>query len=135
MTKYRVRVECLLDENGSPDPEKVAGYCIVDDDGAYLDSGGGLWISGSRSRAEQTALELNIEEATLNCDIRDEFMKYLNNPAAVHAMMLRGTIATPSWRAIVDLMGEVPNGEDAKLARIAELQFQLSELRTNGGAQ
>lgn len=58
-----------------------------------------------------------------------EFLSALKDPENVHVNMLRGVIAVPSWRSLVDLKGEVPNGEDAQLKRIAELQFELDELR------
>lgn len=50
----------------------------------------------------------------------------LKDPTTVHTAMIRGLIAKPSWRTMVDLHGEVPNGEDAQLMRIAELQEQLA---------
>lgn len=59
----------------------------------------------------------------------------LKDPTTVHVLMLRGTIATPSWRSIVDLRGEVPNGEERQLARIAELQEQIAALPTPGDAE
>lgn len=56
----------------------------------------------------------------------DEILAHLKDPANVHVMMLRGVIAVPSIRSMVDLRGEVLNGEDVQLARIAELQEQLA---------
>ena len=52
---------------------------------------------------------------------------FLKDQNTVHAMMLRGQIAVPSWRNMVALRGEVPNGEDVQLSRIAELQEQLAQ--------
>lgn len=54
------------------------------------------------------------------------WLERLKDPATVHALMLRGVIAVPSVRSMVDLRGEVPNGEDVQLLRIAELQEQLA---------
>lgn len=50
----------------------------------------------------------------------------LKDPEFVYVNMLRGLIARPTMRQLVALHGEVPNGEDAQLARIAELQAQLA---------
>lgn len=58
-----------------------------------------------------------------------EIAEFLKDSVNVHAMMLRGAIAIPSIRSMVDLRGEVPNGEDVQLARIAELQEQLAALK------
>jgi hypothetical protein len=58
---------------------------------------------------------------------REAVPEYLKDPENAHALMLRGAIAVPSIRSMVSLRGEVPNGEDAQLARIAELQEQLAE--------
>jgi len=52
--------------------------------------------------------------------------KALLDPTSVHVGMLRGLIAKPSWRHMVALHGEVPNGEDVQLMRIAELQEKLN---------
>lgn len=54
------------------------------------------------------------------------WLERLKDPATVHALMLRGVIAIPSIRSMVDLRGEVPNGEEVQLLRIAELQEQLA---------
>jgi hypothetical protein len=62
--------------------------------------------------------------------IRD-VMCGLKDPANVHAMMLRGLIAVPTIRSMVHLRGEVPNGEDVQLARIAELQEHAATIRAD----
>lgn len=54
---------------------------------------------------------------------------YLEDRETVHAMMMRGDIAVPSVRDMVHLRGEVFNTSDTRLARIAELQEQVAELR------
>lgn len=57
-----------------------------------------------------------------------DLAELLKDPVNVQVMMLRGAIAIPSIRSMVHLRGEVPNGEDIQLARIAELQEQLAAL-------
>lgn len=55
-----------------------------------------------------------------------EWLERLKDPETVHALMLRGVIAVPSIRSMVDLRGEVPNGDEVQLLRIAELQEQIA---------
>lgn len=77
----------------------------------------------SRSALDQAGLPIE----------RDSVLAGLKDPASVHALMLRGLIAWPSWRALVDLRGEVPNGEEAQLLRIAQLQEEVAVLKGENG--
>lgn len=67
------------------------------------------------------------ESAAIYECLVDGVRPLLADPAAVHVMMLRGSIARPTWRHMVDLLGEVPNGEDVQLSRIAQLQEELAQ--------
>lgn len=53
----------------------------------------------------------------------------ISDPAAVFVNMKRGTIAKPSLRSMIDLYGEVVNGEDAQLLEIARLRADRDRLQ------
>lgn len=62
-------------------------------------------------------------------DERDKLRAAISDPEAVHVNMKRGTIAKPSLRSMIDLYGEVVNGEDAQLLEIARLRAEVEALR------
>jgi hypothetical protein len=53
----------------------------------------------------------------------------ISTPEAVFINMKAGTIPKPSLRSMVDLYGEVINGEDAQLLEIARLRAEIEDLR------
>lgn len=59
MAKWHAQPEYLpLFTDQSP---RLAGFCVVDEDGRYYMPNGARWISLDRSAAEQMAAELNAE--------------------------------------------------------------------------
>jgi len=71
-----------------------------------------------------------LREAAAALSAQDDLLATLKDPTNVHVMMLRGIIARPSWRNMVDLLGEVPNREDVQLSRIAQLQEELEAAKS-----
>jgi len=53
----------------------------------------------------------------------------ISRPETVFIGMKRGTIAKPSLRSMIDLYGEVPNGEEQQLLEIAQLRAEVEALR------
>lgn len=56
---------------------------------------------------------------------RDQLRAALSDPEAVFVNMKRGTIAKPSLRSMIDLYGEVVNGDEAQLLEIAKLREEV----------
>lgn len=82
-------------------------------------------VMGPLTETEDVAIQGLLNCARVLHEEHTRMATALKDPATVHVAMIRGTIAKPSWRTMVDLHGEVPNGEDVQLMRIAELQEQL----------
>lgn len=89
----------------------------------------GLFEDGWNAREEQVSTLLN------SCDIlRSEELRVtaelakikaaLSNPESVFINMKTGAIAKPTLRSMVDLYGEVVNGDDAQLLEIARLRAE-----------
>lgn len=53
----------------------------------------------------------------------------ISRPETVFIGMKRGTIAKPSLRSMIDLYGDVPNGEEQQLLEIARLRAEVEALR------
>lgn len=60
---------------------------------------------------------------------RDQLRAVIGNPETVFLNMKRGTIAKPSLRCMIDLYGEVVNGDEAQLLEIAKLRAEVEALR------
>lgn len=87
-----------------------------------------------RAQNEQTAIALSdmlravtAERDQLRTQL-DRAQTGLNDPLTVFVNMKRGVIAKPSLRNLLDLYGEVPNGEEAQLLEIAKLRADIEEL-------
>jgi hypothetical protein len=114
------------------DPMTPAADALIEDFGrncradgyAHTDNTPGTRKAREALEGYVADLERQLAEARNN---EAKVLRFLLDPSFVHIQMLRGKIAVPSWRNIVHLRGEVPNGEDVQLARIAELQEQLTE--------
>lgn len=85
-------------------------------------------------RGVPEAVPLGVIPCAITADERAELeelrenKRKLDNPAAIHAMMLRGVIPVPTWRQHVHLSGPVPNTEDEQLAEIVRLRELLAEI-------
>lgn len=60
---------------------------------------------------------------------RDQLLAAISSAESVFVNMKRGTIPTLSVRCMVDLHGEVVNGEEAQLLEIAQLRTEIEALR------
>lgn len=60
---------------------------------------------------------------------RTKLCAAISDPEAVFVNMKRGTIAKPSLRSMIDLYGEVVNGDEAQLLEIARLRAEVEALR------
>jgi len=76
---------------------------------------------------EWMAREMLLAAGNYTTEPAERTQDFLKDPENVLALMKRGAIGIPTVRSMVALRGEVPNGEDAQLARIAELQEQAAE--------
>ncbi|MDH0639074.1 hypothetical protein N5D52_19240 [Pseudomonas sp. GD03860] len=61
---------------------------------------------------------------------RDQLKAAISSPDAVYLNMKSGAITKPTLRSMVDLYGEVVNGEDAQLLEIARLRAENEALRS-----
>lgn len=59
----------------------------------------------------------------------DQLRTAIADPESVFANMKRGTIAKPGLRSMIDLYGEVPNGDETQLLEIAQLRAEVEQLR------
>lgn len=59
---------------------------------------------------------------------RDALRAAISDPESVFVNMKRGTIAKPSMRSMIDLYGEVVNGDEAQLLEIAKLRAEVERL-------
>lgn len=64
---------------------------------------------------------------------RDKLRAAISDAEAVFVNMKRGTIAKPSLRSMIDLYGEVVNGDEAQLLEIGKLRAQVETLRHLAG--
>lgn len=55
----------------------------------------------------------------------------ISDPESVFVNMKRGTIAKPSLRSMLDLYGEVVNGDEAQLLEIGKLRAEVEMLRSD----
>lgn len=60
---------------------------------------------------------------------RDQFQAAIATPESVFINLKAGKIPKPSLRSMIDLYGEVLNGEDAQLLEIAKLRVESEHLR------
>ena len=60
---------------------------------------------------------------------RDQFQAAIATPESVFINLKAGKIPKPSLRSMIDLYGEVLNGEDAQLHEIAKLRVESEHLR------
>lgn len=60
---------------------------------------------------------------------RDALRAAISDPESVFVNMKRGTIAKPSMRSMIDLYGEVVNGDEAQLLEIAKLRAEVERLQ------
>lgn len=60
---------------------------------------------------------------------RDQFQAAIATPESVFINLKAGKIPKPSLRSMIDLYGEVLNGEDAQLLEIAKLRAENERLR------
>lgn len=63
----------------------------------------------------------------------DQLKAAIATPESVFANLKAGKIPRPSLRSMVDLYGEVVNGEDAQLLEIAKLRAENEALREDAG--
>lgn len=99
---------------------------IIHGDGGHYQAEHGLQKAAKDAQEKVIQMMTKIATAEPVAHGESAWLERLKDPATVHALMLRGVIAIPSIRSMVDLRGEVPNGEDVQLLRIAELQEQLA---------
>lgn len=64
---------------------------------------------------------------------RDQFQAAIATPESVFINLKAGKIPKPSLRSMIDLYGEVINGEDAQLLEIAKLRVENEALRKDAG--
>ncbi|WP_443190964.1 hypothetical protein [Pseudomonas indica] len=60
---------------------------------------------------------------------RDQLRAAINDPEIVFINMKAGTIARPTLRSMIDLYGEVVNGDEAQLLEIARLRADVEAMR------
>ncbi|MGE8452806.1 MAG: hypothetical protein ACN6OP_19730, partial [Pseudomonadales bacterium] len=60
---------------------------------------------------------------------RDQLKAAIETPESVFLQMKAGSIPKPTIRSMVDLYGEVVNGDEAQLLEIARLRAELGELK------
>ena len=73
------------------------------------------WVERARA-AEEEAIQLRAA---------------ISDPESVFVNMKRGTIAKPSLRSMLDLYGEVVNGDEAQLLEIGKLRAEVEMLRSD----
>lgn len=106
-----------------PEVFRVLGHRLLDD--GPVERLPYNWIRVIRL-SDYEALQAECEKLREQLESVKELLK---DPVTVFVNMKRGIIAKPSLRDLIDLHGDVPNGEDVQLLEITKHRSESERLR------